>query len=112
MEKDVYSLQSTHSCTKYGKKVTCCFSWIFQDANIYVSEMKPHLEYSLSLSHNRQAYMVCIEGSLEINGVSLDQRDAIEILPTKGEMDLSITAGNNGTHLMLIEMSKQDSFQM
>lgn len=86
---------------------------ILQDANVFVSEMKPCLEFDISLNQNRQAYMVCIEGSLEINGTSLGMRDGVEIsAPTNDEMDLKITAGENGAHFLIIEMNRQDNFRM
>lgn len=52
--------------------------------------------------------MVCIEGDMEVNGVSLKTRDAAELVPpSAGEtLPLSLQAGQAGAHFMLIEMER------
>ncbi len=53
---------------------------IHQDCNIYISELDPSVEQEFILAKNRQAYLVCIEGSLSINdNTHLVARDAIEV---------------------------------
>lgn len=73
-----------------------------QDANIFVSELDSgkKLEYVNKL--DRQSYLVCIEGNLNINGIELNERDAMEI--TEKEQ-LSLKAASNA-HLLVIEMDK------
>ncbi|GMH34201.1 hypothetical protein BSKO_02035 [Bryopsis sp. KO-2023] len=80
---------------------------LHQDANVYISESDPGLEYNISLSPQRQAYMVCIEGSMDIGGNTLTERDAIEVVAGDDEkMPLSMKAGEKGMHFLLIEMKK------
>lgn len=53
---------------------------IHQDTNIYVSEADPGVEQAFLLSKKRQAYLVCIEGKLDVGDhVHLDTRDAVEV---------------------------------
>lgn len=73
---------------------------IHQDANIYVSEIDKGKTVDLSIKQGRQAYLVCIEGSLSMGGVELKERDAVKII---GKEDLSIAAAT-GAHLLAIEM--------
>lgn len=53
---------------------------IHQDTNMYVSEADPGVEQAFLLSKQRQAYLVCIEGKLDVGDhVHLDTRDAVEV---------------------------------
>jgi redox-sensitive bicupin YhaK (pirin superfamily) len=52
---------------------------IRQDANIFVSEADPGGRQVFTLERVRQAYLVCIEGCLSVNGVVMEQRDALEV---------------------------------
>ncbi|MCH6264180.1 MULTISPECIES: pirin family protein [Neobacillus] len=74
---------------------------INQDANIYSLELEAGKEISFPVSAGRQAYLVQIEGSSTINDLSLNTRDAMEIV----EEDIQIKA-NETSHLLLIEMKK------
>lgn len=74
---------------------------INQDANIYSLELEAGKEISFPVSAGRQAYLVQIEGSSIINNLSLNSRDAMEIV----EKDIQIKA-NETAHLLLIEMKK------
>ena len=49
----------------------------------------------------RQAYLLQIEGSASVNGVELDERDALEIVEEDVVVKPSATS-----HLLLIEMAK------
>ena len=49
----------------------------------------------------RQAYLLQIEGSSSVNGVELDERDALEIVEEDVEIRPSTTS-----HLLVIEMAK------
>lgn len=78
-----------------------------QDANVFVSETDPGTSQNISLNHSRQAYLVCIEGDLAINGVKLSMRDAIEIVAEdNSQFPVKLTAGDTGSHFLIIEMKK------
>ncbi|WP_423801923.1 pirin family protein [Neobacillus sp. SAB-20_R2A] len=74
---------------------------INQDANIYSLELEEGKVISFPVSAGRQAYLVQIEGSSTINDLSLNTRDAMEIV----EEDIQIKA-NETSHILLIEMKK------
>lgn len=74
---------------------------ISQDANIYVLELDKDKKIEFAVGEGRQAYLVQIEGSSEINSVALYERDALEIV----EEDISITAKDT-SHVLVIEMKK------
>lgn len=75
---------------------------INQDANIYSLELDKGNEISFTVTEGRQAYLVQIEGTSTINEVTLDMRDAMEIV----EEDLKIKA-NETSHFLVVEMKKQ-----
>lgn len=74
---------------------------INQDVNIYVTELDKDAQLGFDLAPNRQAYFLCIEGSVDFgNGVKLSKYDAAEIT---GPLNFQITA-NEDSHAMVIEM--------
>ena len=75
---------------------------INQDANIYSLELDKDNEISFPVKEGRQAYLVQIEGKSTINDITLDMRDAIEIV----EEDIQIYA-NETSHFLVVEMLKQ-----
>ena len=75
---------------------------INQDANIYSLELDKGNEISFSVAEGRQAYLVQIEGTSTINDISLDMRDAMEIV----EENIQIKA-NETSHFLVVEMKKQ-----
>jgi hypothetical protein len=75
---------------------------IYQDVNIYVSELEINKSLEFKIKENRQIYFVQIEGSSSINGISLDFGDALEIVDTK---EIQIKALEN-SHFLFIEMAK------
>lgn len=75
---------------------------INQDANIHVLELDKDREIDFKVGNDRQAYLVQIEGSSEINDISLDDRDALEIV----EENIRIKAKDKA-HLLIIEMKKE-----
>ena len=80
---------------------------MLQDANVIVSENDAGAEHSIDLGPGRQAYMVCIEGSLDVNDVQLSQRDAVELVAGSSDpMPLTLRSGADGSHFMLIEMQQ------
>lgn len=77
---------------------------INQDVDIYISEINKDRSIHYSHPRNRQSYLLCIEGPIDINGVRLEQHEAIEIF---GEMDFTVEAVENG-HLIMVEMPEGD----
>lgn len=76
---------------------------INQDMNIYALELDHEKEISFPINDGRQAYLVQVEGSSTINNISLDSRDAMEIV----EEDIHIKA-NEKAHVVILEMKKLD----
>lgn len=97
---------STSPSTKTDSPTTDTPVKINSDANMFVTELSPSKVASFSLSGNRQAYVLCIEGAVTIGGKhgeeTLEQYDAAELLDGNG---LSFTAGKDGTHILLFEMA-------
>ncbi len=86
---------------------------LHQDATVMVSEFDPGHSVDVMLGADRQAYVVCIDGGLEVAGgdvsAHLDTREAAEVVAGGEEMPLRLTAGPAGAHLMLIEMAAATS---
>lgn len=75
---------------------------INQDANFYVVELDEGKEIDFKVGQNRQAYLVQIEGDSNINNISLNERDALEIV----EEDILIKSDKK-SHILVIEMKKE-----
>ena len=73
---------------------------INQDANIFVSEVDKGQQLIVALEDGRQAYLLCVEGSLNVNGIELTMGEAIEIA---GETQLTLSA-HKDSHLLMVEM--------
>jgi quercetin 2,3-dioxygenase len=87
---------------------------LHQDANVFVSENDPGVEHQIFLGTKRQAYLICIEGSMTVaaQGPSeaeetLRSRDAADLVAGAKEVPLILKAGDEGAHFMLIEMKQQ-----
>lgn len=76
---------------------------INQDVNFYSLELDKDKEISFPVTSGRQAYLVQIEGRSDINQITLDARDGLEII----EEDIHIKAKET-SHFLVIEMSKAD----
>lgn len=81
---------------------------INQDANIKVTELEPGHTVDLSISSGRQAYLLCMEGSLNVTDkqdasktYSLERHDAAEIFGSS----YTFLAGSSGAHLLMVEMA-------
>lgn len=74
---------------------------IHQDVNLSVLELDAGKTIHFDVKAGRQAYLVQIEGSSDINGATLTMRDALESV----EENLRITA-NDKSHYLVIEMRK------
>jgi quercetin 2,3-dioxygenase len=75
---------------------------IYQDINMYVSELEANKTIDFDIKKDRQVYFVQIEGTASINGISLNNGDAMEIIDVD---KLEIKALNN-SHFLFIEMKK------
>ena len=55
-----------------------------QDVNVYASELElgQTVSYKFPEGEHRQAYLLCIEGALNVNGKQLSKYDGCEITPT------------------------------
>lgn len=74
---------------------------INQDSNIFVLDLDKDKEIDFKVGENRQAYLVQIEGSSNINDIVLNMRDALEIT----EEDIKIKAVED-SHFLIVEMKK------
>lgn len=72
-----------------------------QDVNIFVLELEVNNEIDFSVESGRQAYLVQIEGKSNINGITLNQRDAMEII----EENIKIKAEVH-SHFIIVDMKK------
>lgn len=72
-----------------------------QDVNIFALELEENNEIDYSVEVGRQAYLVQIEGKSNINGITLKERDAMEIV----EENIKIKA-EELSHFLVVEMKK------
>ncbi|HHY28283.1 MAG TPA: pirin family protein [Desulfitobacterium dehalogenans] len=74
---------------------------INQDSNLFALELDKDQEIDFTVDKDRQAYLVQIEGSSDINSIVLNMRDALEIT----EEDIKIKALET-SHFLVVEMKK------
>jgi len=74
---------------------------INQDVNGYVIDLDRRQKLTFEVAPGRQAYLVQIEGSSLINGITLNQRDALEVIE---ESILIKSLGE--AHILIVEMKK------
>jgi redox-sensitive bicupin YhaK (pirin superfamily) len=74
---------------------------IYQDANMYVSELDQNKTLTFEVGKNRQLYVKLMEGDANINGMEFKEGDAAEVL---GE-DLHVEALSN-VHILVVEMQR------
>lgn len=72
-----------------------------QDADIYSLALDEGKEISFNVKPGRQAYLVQTEGESDINGMEINERDALEIV----EEDISIKS-KKASYILIIEMKK------
>lgn len=77
---------------------------IYQDVNIYVSQLEKNLSLAFDIQQNRQLYFVQIEGKSTVNGIELSHGDAMQV--TK-ENKLNITSLGD-SHFLFIEMKEEN----
>ncbi len=75
---------------------------INQNVNIYVSELDENKEIDFNVNLTKQAYLVQIEGTSNINNIILNERDALTII----EENIHIKA-EKLSHFIIIEMDKE-----
>jgi len=87
---------------------------IHQDANILVSELEVNKDVSYTLNSSRQAYLICIEGSLSLTTNTgkedVNIRDGLQIANKEHEaVDIRFSnSGNSNAHFLMIEMALSD----
>jgi len=86
-----------------GGKATPC--QINQDCNMYVTELDAGaVSPPLEISSGRQAYMLAVEGDMQIAAQRFSRHDAAMI---QGGTTLEAKAGENGAMILLFEMVSQ-----
>jgi len=73
---------------------------IYQDVNIYVSKIDKDTKQEFDIKKGKQIYFVQIEGSSLVNGIELNDGDAMEVVQ---ENKIEINAVSD-THVLFIEM--------
>eukprot|EP00403_Amphidinium_massartii_P027629 CAMPEP_0178404688 /NCGR_PEP_ID=MMETSP0689_2-20121128/18014_1 /TAXON_ID=160604 /ORGANISM="Amphidinium massartii, Strain CS-259" /LENGTH=323 /DNA_ID=CAMNT_0020025683 /DNA_START=68 /DNA_END=1040 /DNA_ORIENTATION=- len=76
---------------------------INQDCNMYAMELEPGLTSPpLEIRHDRQAYMLCMEGDIVggLRNKQLRRHDAAEL---KGDLQLRLTSGKDGAFVLVFE---------
>jgi redox-sensitive bicupin YhaK (pirin superfamily) len=74
---------------------------INQDTDIFVSEIDAQEQLVFNQGVENQSYLVCIDGTLMINGIHLRRSDALVI---SGEFQLNIKALEDA-HFLMVEMN-------
>jgi redox-sensitive bicupin YhaK (pirin superfamily) len=74
---------------------------IHADVNIYATYLERERTAEFAVNQGRQAYLVLIEGQAQINGITLNARDALEII----EENIAVIPVRPA-HILLIEMAK------
>ncbi len=76
---------------------------IHNDIHMYATLVPRDETLTFKVEEGRQAYLVLIEGWADINGLVLNERDALEI--TEEEITINAKASS---HILLIEMAKEE----
>lgn len=74
--------------------------WINQDAYLYLSKTEKNNKINYDLKSNKGSYIFLIEGELEVNGQTINRRDAIGIWETN---NLEIISKED-SHFLLIDV--------
>lgn len=86
-----------------------------QDINIFVTELDSGRELAFDLESGRQAYALCVEGSVTVSAAdeqaSLAEHDACELYGESGAplVFRNDDSGNQRAHLLLVEMQQDGS---
>lgn len=85
---------------------------INQDVNAFAAELELGESVDLELGEDRQAYLLCVEGGIEVNGKTLSKYDASEIYGSEGgkltikATDVEDTESGSVAHFLLLTMKK------
>jgi len=79
---------------------------IYQDANIYVTELDSGKALNFKLEEHRQLYLKVMEGKVSINGKVFNTGDAAQV----ADESLEIKAVES-VHILLVEMAKDELVQ-
>ena len=85
-----------------------------QDVDTFAAELELDKTVTVDLANNRQAYMLCIEGSLEVNGQMLAKYDGAEVHGNGTPLTVKATgveATENGdvAHFLMFSMKDDGS---
>ena len=72
-----------------------------QDVSIFTLELDEKNEIDYRVKEGRQAYLVQIEGKSNINGIVLNERDAMEIVEENTNIKVEVLS-----HFIVVEMRK------
>ena len=80
-----------------------------QDVNTFASEMDKGTKIVYKLGRGRQAYLLCIEGGVKVNGQALAKFDACEITGSEGVLEIEATETEKTqhgdvAHILMFEM--------
>jgi hypothetical protein len=81
--------------------------YLCQDVNVYVSELTDKNKcINFTLNDNRQAYIFCFEGNVDIKGYpSLKECDSLKVFE-QDNFEFSLASDN--AHFIIIEMNNED----
>jgi len=81
-----------------------------QDVSIYATLLDEGKNLDFHIADDRQAYLVCVEGVVTVDGggakTELQRHDAAEIF---GDVKLNLIAEAPGTHLLIVDLKKDES---
>jgi redox-sensitive bicupin YhaK (pirin superfamily) len=102
--------QLAHLVSDVTDKSTSTAVKINQDLNAFASELDLGQKITYDLPPGRQAYMLCIEGSVQVNGKQLTKYDACEISES-GALEIEATSveeTENGkvAHILMFVMKE------
>ena len=111
-EKDIapqYGSKTFDSCERYnqwlhlvGPERSGAAATIYQDANMYVSEIDAGKTLMFELQDNRQLYVKVMEGDANINGILFAPGDAAKV-----EDEALNVEATGDLHILLVEMRKE-----
>jgi redox-sensitive bicupin YhaK (pirin superfamily) len=107
---DLQKNQLRHLVSNVNDAITSTPAEINQDVDAFASEIELGKKVFYDLPSGRQAYLLCVEGSIQVNGKSLFKHDACEILTDgPGRLELEATGTEkteNGelAHILLFTM--------
>lgn len=90
---DLRKNQLQHLVSDVRDKTTSTPVQINQAVNAFATELELGKKVTYELPHGRQAYLLCVEGGVTVNGKQLRRHDACEITgPNGGSLEIEATA--------------------